>query len=59
MKFQDFYQRQDKFSFVPVAIDEWNSLPMGIRQSINLYSFKNSIQMSKSVPPSYFYGERY
>jgi hypothetical protein len=43
-----------KFSFVPVAIDEWNSLPLEIRQFINLHSFNNSIQMSKSVPPRTF-----
>ena len=49
-----------KSSFVPVAIDAWNTIPLEIRQSSSLNSFKNSFKNSKNAPPSYFsHGERY
>ena len=49
-----------KSSFVPLAIDEWNSVPMEIRQSSSINSFKQRLHVPKKPRPSYFsYGERY
>ena len=49
-----------KSSFVPKAIDEWNAIPLEIRQSSTLASFKNSLNTLKPTRPLYFsYGERY
>ena len=49
-----------KSSFVPLAIGQWNSLPIELRQSISLKTFKNNLHLPKSLPPSYFsHGERY
>ena len=36
-----------KSSFVPKAIDEWNAIPLEIRQSSTLASFKNSLNTLK------------
>ena len=33
-----------KFSFVPVAIDVWNTIPLERSQSSSLNSFKNSFK---------------
>ena len=49
-----------KSSFVPLAIGQWNSVPIELRQSISLKTFKNNLHLPKSLPPSYFsHGERY
>ena len=49
-----------KSSFVPKAIDEWNAIPLEIRQSSTLASFKNSLNTLKPTRPLYFsHGERY
>ena len=40
-----------KSSFVPVAIDAWNTIPLEIRQSSSLNSFKNSFKNLKIAPP--------
>jgi hypothetical protein len=49
-----------KSSFVPVAIDECNSLPLELRQSTSLNSFKNNFQIPITPRPSFFsHGERY
>ena len=49
-----------KSSFVPKAIDEWNAIPLEIRQSSKLASFKNSLNTLKPTRPLNFsYGERF
>ena len=46
-----------KSSFVPVAIDAWKTIPLEIRQSSSLTSFKNVFKNSKITPPSFFQTE--
>lgn len=48
-----------KSSFVPTVVNEWNSLPLDIRDSSSLSLFKNKISNSLAVAPPYFsYGKR-
>lgn len=41
-------------SFVPSGIREWNELPLEIRNSSSLLSFKNTLNKNVSKPPSFY-----
>ena len=46
-------------SYIPSVVEEWNKLPMHIRNSPSVESFKRSLNSARSPPPSYYYtGDR-
>ena len=46
-------------SFLPSAVNAWNSLPQATRESDSLSSFKRLLNIDKPTPCKlYFYGER-
>ena len=51
---------KSRLNICPIAIDEWNAIPLEVRQSSTLGSFKNSLNTLKPTHPLYFsYEERY
>ena len=46
-------------SFIPSTTAEWNSLPISVQQSTSISVFKQSLSLSDSKVPAYYYfGER-
>ena len=46
-------------SFLPSVVDEWNKLPLGVRQIQNFKAFKNIVQVNKPKSKHIYYcGER-